>query len=340
MSATVEEKLFLHTIICDCYYGFSRQKRPRQERIRSVAHQMFNFVSHKDSRHCDGGDDSCTSDKYPGNETIAVKLMVVGENNDLHPLYERFCQLLHSSSFFQNELHFYMVYIEEDDDDDERGRSTKIENKEVSIVFLPGKTIHQCVIRHKRYVNILKSEKEEISKKIDGEDDLLHIEFQNLQIQHGNDGNPVEKMSPKAMPANKEEKNNVVAYLSPDAKSALDATQPPPNIVVVGMLVDRRVVKGRSKSRADSLELSSFSLPMSLLHSVVLGLSDDEPLNIDTVLDIMDMWWTNSHRRQKYDNENESKNFNKKAFLDAALCAMKMHEARHPRRVLHQPVLS
>jgi len=44
-------------------------------------------------------------------------------------------------------------------------------------------------------------------------------------------------------------KNHII-YLSPDADETLDASSPPPSIVVIGMLVDRRVQPNRSKKRA------------------------------------------------------------------------------------------
>ena len=137
---------------------------------------------------------------------------------------------------------------------------------------------------------------------------------ENNVIAHSDDDNQTKKtitnehdkekiaaiMTEESVQLQKQElKENIIksgCYLSPDGIHTLNPRDPPPKIVIVGMLVDRRVTPNRSKNKATSLNLTSYQLPMNLLaeeRNNNIGLRNDEPLNIDTVLDLMGAWWRN-----------------------------------------------
>jgi hypothetical protein len=125
-------------------------------------------------------------------------------------------------------------------------------------------------------------------------------------------------------------------YLSPDADQSLSAAQNPPQVVIVGMLVDRKVQPNRSKSRAksvlesqkgltmtDQTVLDCAKLPLDALN--VSDLKSDEALNIDTVMEMIQRWWVNCSKEGP----------SKKAFVDASARSMLTHRNRHPVRTIH-----
>ena len=120
-------------------------------------------------------------------------------------------------------------------------------------------------------------------------------------------------------------------YLSPDAPASLDARRPPPRAVVVGMLIDRRVIPNRSLRQAERLSLPAFRLPMDQLR--VEGLRSSEALNVDTVLELMERWWDGVDGLAE--GSGDDGDCLRRCFLDAALGAMRSHEDRHPNRPVH-----
>lgn len=76
-------------------------------------------------------------------------------------------------------------------------------------------------------------------------------------------------------------------YLSPDAQDTLDPSQRPPDVCVVGLLIDRRVQPNRSKERALKLEMLSKRWPLEQCFS---DIDPNEPLNVDCVLEGMQQW--------------------------------------------------
>jgi hypothetical protein len=112
-------------------------------------------------------------------------------------------------------------------------------------------------------------------------------------------------------------------YLSPDAEEALDPSDRPPNIVVVGMLIDRRVQPNRSKNRASNLGMVAKRWP---LEDCFIDISAKEPLNVDCVLEGMQQWWWNC---------DETIHGGKECFMQAASQAIDHHAKRHPSRPLH-----
>jgi hypothetical protein len=137
--------------------------------------------------------------------------------------------------------------------------------------------------------------------------------------------------------------NEDVVYLSPDAAETLPATSRPPRIVIVGMLIDRRITEDRSLRRAeDSLKIRAAKLPLDELS--VKELSSSEPLNVDTVMELMQRWYWNCDRlEQKLQQisssgtiiEDDSRLY-KKCFLEAAAWSMKSMKDRHPNRTVHK----
>ena len=129
-------------------------------------------------------------------------------------------------------------------------------------------------------------------------------------------------------------------YLSPDAEHILSPCQIPPQTVVVGMLIDRRVQPNRSNQRATKINVNATRLPMDELR--VDGLENSEALNVDTVLELMVRWWDavdgideSTDWRNGRDDSVYGDSSLRRCFLDAASSAMASHEERHPNRALH-----
>jgi hypothetical protein len=113
-------------------------------------------------------------------------------------------------------------------------------------------------------------------------------------------------------------------YLSPDSDDALDPAVEPPNVVVVGLLVDRRIKPNRSKIRASSLCLESARLPLGSFDVV----DKNEPFNVDTVLVAIQQWWWN--------NETTLGGDPSECYMRAMEMALVQHGKRHPNRPLHK----
>jgi hypothetical protein len=124
---------------------------------------------------------------------------------------------------------------------------------------------------------------------------------------------------------------NEVVYLSPDAHDTLSSTSPPPRIVIVGMLIDRKITTNRSLGQAKTLMLKAVKLPLDELN--VRELISEEPLNVDTVMELMQRWHWNFSKMSEEQHEYYVER--KKAFIDAAAWAMKSQRDRHPNRTIH-----
>jgi len=248
-------------IVCDAWYGFPTQKRPRRERILAVSKQIYNFMKWRK--------DYVTEKNL---KSRVSSVLVIGKNEDVEAIRERVEELQGK---------------DRDDDDDNYCNAP--------CFFLPGKDLEDLA----------------------GE--LVPVEIEGDQSE-------------------------VIAYLSPDASEKLNAFEAPPRIVVVGMLVDRKVQPNRSKIRAESLlkeiadvessaavkeaAIVPFQLPLDALN--VSDLSQDEPLNIDTVMEMIERWWVNA---KFSDGDTDAKR--KLQFRDAAARALMTHRQRHPNRTLH-----
>ena len=68
----------------------------------------------------------------------------------------------------------------------------------------------------------------------------------------------------------------------------------------------------------------------------VKELTSNEPLNVDTVMELMQRWWWLAQRCEKASKDDEVDSVAyKKCFLEAAAYAMKTQRERHPNRSLH-----
>lgn len=127
-----------------------------------------------------------------------------------------------------------------------------------------------------------------------------------------------------------------VVYLSPDASDKLSPICRPPSMVVIGMLIDRRITSDRSRKRAEaSLQLRALKLPLDELN--VKELDCNEPLNVDTVMELMQRWWANCDKldKQSADSALNQQKY-RQCFVQAAAWAMKSHRERHPNRIVHK----
>lgn len=269
--STALEELKINTnvgpcIICDAWYGFPKEGRPRKERILAVSKQIHNFTSWRSN--------------YMKEKTQnrGSQVFVIGEASDVECINER------------------VIELEGKEAENNNNKDVDEENYTRKVSFLPGKKL------------------EDLAKEL---------------------------LTGTTIDAKAESKQSIM-YLSPDAKEKLNASKLPPRIVVVGMLVDRKVQPNRSKLRAESLGCRNnddenastldsddmvipVQLPLDALH--VKDLCKDEPLNIDTVMEMMERWWINSHKRGEAQGN--------KYFIDAAARALLTHRQRHPKRVLH-----
>jgi len=328
-----------YLFICDCYYGWPTQKRPRKERIRAVAAQLHNFVQwqhiycQKDihfyplkMQHQTVEENDIVT-KYPRR-----KLFVIGNEKDLVPLQERFETLLSSSSFSDVDIL----------------NADQTLNNRVNVQFLSGVDIQGCI----QLINKSKN-----SEDVDGNKLLfalnnidIHSETilaNNTTVKNDKD----DSIHSKLVGQTSHKSNEDAIYLSPDGTITLNPSQKPPNIVVIGMLVDRNVTRNRSKLQAKQCQITSAKLPLRYIYVKDEKESnsnddDEEPLNIDTVLEIMERWWIQSfqsnmayaHKENEKISDDLTKN--EKAFIIAATEAMKTHRLRHPKqqalRQLHQ----
>jgi hypothetical protein len=282
-------------IICDAWYGFPAEKRPRKERILAVSKQIYNFLRWR----CEFNTLRQGQRKNVSSaEEYSSYIAVIGKVDDVNAIHDRVNNLFGSKDEGQS-LH------------DVRA------NPLAKCAYLPGVTLEEIVSgRHHDLFSQAVSDTEEESEVV------------THRPQHGY-------------------KESIV-YLSPDADERLDPFQAPPRIVVVGMLVDRKVQPNRSKLRAQEFNDQSTNkeggsddknvrmqlrrLPMDNLR--VVDLKDDEPLNIDTVMEIMERWWGYIGER-KFKTLDQDQPGDSRPFADAAIRALHSHRKRHPNRTIH-----
>ena len=124
-------------------------------------------------------------------------------------------------------------------------------------------------------------------------------------------------------------------YLSPDAEETLSSSMPPPRVVVVGMLIDRKITENRSKRRAALLNMRSVKLPLDDLN--VKQLASDEPLNVDTVMELMQRWWWGRGPIQTEDIDTDlTREQCRKSFIVSAALSINTQRTRHPNRTFHK----
>lgn len=163
-----------------------------------------------------------------------------------------------------------------------------------------------------------------VSVSVDGEETASDNEIDDIEFQSNitihkfleNEGIDIE---------------NEVVYLSPDAHDTLSSTSPPPRIVIIGMLIDRKITTNRSLGQAKTLMLKAVKLPLDELN--VQELISEEPLNVDTVMELIQRWHWNFSKMSEEQHEYYVER--KKAYIDAAAWAMKSQRDRHPNRTIH-----
>ena len=266
-------------IICDAWYGFPSQKRPRKERINAVSRQLSNFIQWRTSSLSSKSKSSVKDSVQQNNCQVSL----LGSEGDVQAVHDRMDELATTSNT--------------------QSTSTTCSNNEVE--FQPNIAIH---------------------------------EFINKQTMHNTN--------------NEEDDTDTIVYLSPDASHTLSSTRPPPRIVIIGMLIDRRITTDRSRIRAEeTLKIKAVKLPLDELNTKEL--TSHEPLNVDTCMELMQRWWWNfdqlvllkkeqqeqkeqSNNEDNKDEEEESRDIMyRNCFIDAAAWAMKTQRERHPNRTVH-----
>jgi hypothetical protein len=234
-------------ILCDAWYGFPEQRRPRKERICAVSRQLVNFLQWRQSAKL-------------GAEQCQVHLL--GSEVDVTSVQQRIVEIVEK--------------------EDTSGNCIS------QIDYKPNVDIHEAIERWK----------------------------------------------------NSYSTNEEVVYLSPDASETLSPTARPPNVVIVGMLIDRRITSDRSRKRAEeSLNLRAVKLPLDELD--VKEMCSQEPLNVDTVMELMQRWWINCDELEEIRLASSEKicadpSKYREGFIRAAAFAIKSHRERHPNRTIHK----
>lgn len=263
-------------IVCDCGYGWPKEKRPRQEKIRAVAKQISNFLRWQEE----------IISSPPVFNKSACRVVVVGSKSNLAPLEKRL-----SAIFVSNKAECHLMQ---------------------RVVFQEG--------------------------------DLLSLQESGI-IGTSEPANGSTKTTAASNFLARYTSSTNMVYLSPDAEEILDYKTKPPTVVIVGMLVDRRVALNRSKERASKFQqqqqqhsIEIAKLPLSQCQKIMRvtnssnSLKDEEPLNIDTVLEIMQRWHLQC---AGCDDDDGAALDNGAAFVKAAVDALMSHQERHPNRTLH-----
>jgi len=327
-------------IICDAWYGFPTQKRPRKERILAVARQLRNFASwnHQYRTRQQSFRDRQHSPSNTGYDDSIARILVIGRGEDVKAIKERMTEINTVEKISSLSL------SERSSNRDE----TLTYDNDSEYIFLPETSLEQLCAQlgtHSKYktdVHIL-DESSSTGAEVRMNSNDHHLQQHEQQQQ---------------------QQQNMVVYLSPDATERLNPSLLPPYIVVIGMLVDRRVQPNRSKTRGESIQtslgwrgedtltstdrttsnnnssrLEVLRLPLDQLK--VSDLDNYEALNIDTVLEIMQRWWYNSAQeisKSRGDTHHSCQRINQdraNAFVDATTRALLTHRERHPNRITH-----
>jgi hypothetical protein len=312
------------SLICDAWYGFPSQKRPRQERILGVSRQIFNYITWnneylkvmKRKRKTNIKIKKQNSNEKSNSTTSMIDFLnwnatmyIIGKNEDVKSIQERVENLIsaskktsHSSSDGNNDGN--------NGDSDNNGSETATDNVNdnddwdmTKCIYLPGMKL------------------EDLCEKLRSITKTAMTTSTTTAITTATTATT----ATSGMKANATNSKSIV-YLSPDASNKLNPKEIPPSIIIIGMLVDRKVQSNRSKSRAEQIIMTmqqeqqeklqqkdeqdnnkvmiiegkssttSFfdcaQLPLDILN--VRDLGSDEALNIDTVLEMVQRWWYNS----------------------------------------------
>lgn len=329
-------------LICDAWYGFPKQKRPRQERILAVSRQIYNYILWNNSELQKMKLRKNNTKNNKNHDQIEIynqmimsmkaTMYVVGEVEDVNSIQERVDQLLLNSTDEKPNSNV----DNSSGNSEKKGNDKSSEEMETKCYFLAGVTL------------------EALCNKLS--------KMKSQQYQHMSSQNNI------PLPRFKSD----IVYLSPDASLTLNPKELPPSIVIIGMIVDRKIQNNRSKSRAEkiivniqnleqlliddndikesserkgneqeiivpNLNFECTRLPLDALN--VSDLGSDEALNIDTVLEMVQRWWYNCGNDAMHSpnpRSSSSDNMGSKFFVDAAARALLTHRNRHPNRTIHQ----
>jgi len=235
-------------VICDAWYGFPSQRRPRKERVLAVSRQICNFLSwrRRNKEECNRTSISVANTTTPKMTMMTdCVLYVIGKDDDVSTIQERVDKIVR---------------------DEWKGGSID-DDDTCQCQFLHGVTLEQLSTRiqftrsrshvHDDHIHLPHTETPNAEPNASNNNDNID----NNNIDNNNiDNNTThhQHLSPHSTPQKHQSfnlttiipTNEDIIYLSPDADETLDPHSPPPSILVIGMLVDRRVQPDRSKKRA------------------------------------------------------------------------------------------
>jgi len=310
-------------LICDLGYGLPKETRPRNEKIRAIARQLVNFLYW---RH------NTTSSRQEQQQQqrppdAHIWIVLGSSSTKVKATASADANITTTSS--SNSSSIQQVLLER--------------MEEVWYQLLADETSSCGDIAPTKetpfpdtMVSFTESSLEE----------FLGLQDEDLDPQHTNKS--IENSDMNEQPATDEETSKTRSvsstcyYLSPDAAVALDPAAPPPQTVVIGLLIDRRRIQfHRSADRAQSLSIPSARWPLDCVDRRLHG---NEPLNVDTVLEGMQQWHWNYYYNDYDSNvfsdddnnaDASSRTRRNDAFRQAATQAILHHQERHPERPWH-----
>eukprot|EP00978_Attheya_sp_CCMP212_P044995 scaffold330412_cov51-Attheya_sp.AAC.1 len=252
-------------LLCDAWFGFPTEKRPRRERVNAVSRQLANFVTFQQEQ----SQDQTQTD----GAACHVEVRLVGTSDTTDLIRDRMTQLNNDNNPITQEC-----------------SSLNSSQSSLLELFYPDTSLSQCFHDWQQTQTVTPSSTTTTTTTTSSSS---NHDAKNSNTSH--------------------EDEDWICYLSPDAPEALDPNEPPPMAVVVGMLVDRRIAPNRSLHRCQTLlettatddstdtttttttkkrTILARRLP---LHVVQNDIPTHEPLNIDTVMELMHRWWSNYH---------------------------------------------
>jgi hypothetical protein len=302
--------------ILDCGYGWPYQKRPRRERIGAVAKQIFNFVHSAVRLKQEAGDMTTATGR------AQLQLLVIGA--DLAELQERLCSLGVAIACAEN------------------GMDGRVPLRK-DAMQIPGAlecviTLQVCEMAH-----VLPTAVDskvcasnaagpdpaaapegcgDTASDVDGDVAVAEAaENAGMMAEEGAESATAPAAAGRGGTAATAGPSTatIYVYLSPDATQELSSEMlfPPNTVFIVGGIIDRVVKRGRSVDRAAACRVQSARLPLAAAQA---SFSDDEPLNVDTVLEAL-LFWKAGVKGKTLD-------------LGRALrYALDIHAERHPKMV-------
>jgi hypothetical protein len=344
-----------YTILCDMAYSMPREARPRKEKIRAIARQLINFLTWQQRQSSSSSsslitragvlvqDSSSSSSLFPlppllEQQPALIKIVGCADAAIEQSLKDRMLELWVEEQVQQQAAITATTAPTTGDDDNSATTKPLVINLPNNLTFTQQS---------------LES-------------------FLATSTDSNSGSNPSTTTTKK-----KDQPEKEVIYLSPDAHVTLDpATSPPPSIVIVGLLIDRKQIQvNRSLQRAHALSIPAVRWPA--LEKIVLVEEDhdksattmatttmtnstrtssiklhaSEPLNCDCILEGMQQWYWNYEKwyheacHHDHDVDTDDNDDDKKAaaaaareacFSDAVLQALQHHVERHPGRPIHK----